>query len=474
MTLLLTSVEDCGIISVVKSEETDLQRTVFKRKLYDKLVEWKNRSKGETALLIEGARRTGKSTLVKEFGEREYKSFVIIDFMKPNRKVVSAIKNHPDDLNKVFAEISFAYRVRLYERNTLIVFDEVQRCPQARELIKALVEDRRYDYIETGSLISIKMNVANITIPSEEEVVGMFPMDFEEFLWAMGDEVTFPAIRNAFYSRVPMGGDIHEMAMQRFREYLLVGGMPPAVAKYRQTHAFGDVDIVKRGILKLYHDDIAKFAKSSAARVRALFDGIPGQLAKKEKKFSFAAIGKTARRRRYENAFLWLAEAKIANIAYNATDPGVALAMSEDNSTVKVYSSDSGLMITQSLGDQSIMQTSLYGEVYSGDLAINEGMVMENFVAQSFAASGRRLFFYSRYYQHDSSDRMEIDFLIRRGDVICPVEVKSGKNYMKHSSLDKFRAKFGSRLGEPYILYTKDYALKDGIIHLPLYMASLL
>ena len=451
-----------------------MREPVFKRKLYDKLVEWKNRSMGETALLIEGARRTGKSTIVKRFGENEYRSFVIIDFMKPNRKVVSAIKNHPDDLNRIFAEISFAYRVQLHERDTLIVFDEVQRCPQARELIKALVADRRYDYIETGSLISIKTNIAHITIPSEEETVGMFPMDFEEFLWAMGDDVTYPAIRHAFEDGKPMGADLHEIAMQRFREYLLVGGMPQAVAKYRQSHDFGQVDIVKRSILKLYHDDIAKFARSSAAKVRAIFDGIPGQLAKKEKKFSLAAIDKAARRRRYENAFLWLAEAKIANIAYNATDPGVALAMSEDNSTMKVYSSDVGLMITQSLGDQSITQTSLYGEVYSGDLAINEGMVMENFVAQAFAASGRKLFFYSRYYRNDSSDRMEIDFLIRRGDVVCPVEVKSGKNYMKHSSLDKFRNKFGDRLGKAYILYTKDYVVQDDIIHLPLYMASLL
>lgn len=451
-----------------------MREPVFKRKLYDKLVEWKNRSMGETALLIEGARRTGKSTIVKRFGENEYRSFVIIDFMKPNRKVVSAIKNHPDDLNRIFAEISFAYRVQLHERDTLIVFDEVQRCPQARELIKALVADRRYDYIETGSLISIKTNIAHITIPSEEETVGMFPMDFEEFLWAMGDDVTYPAIRHAFEDGKPMGADLHEIAMQRFREYLLVGGMPQAVAKYRQSHDFGQVDIVKRSILKLYHDDIAKFARSSAAKVRAIFDGIPGQLAKKEKKFSLAAIDKAARRRRYENTFLWLAEAKIANIAYNATDPGVALAMSEDNSTMKVYSSDVGLMITQSLGDQSITQTSLYGEVYSGDLAINEGMVMENFVAQAFAASGRKLFFYSRYYRNDSSDRMEIDFLIRRGDVVCPVEVKSGKNYMRHSSLDKFRNKFGDRLGKAYILYTKDYVVKDDIIHLPLYMASLL
>ena len=234
------------------------------------------------------------------------------------------------------------------------------------------------------------------------------------------------------------------------------------------------MDVIKRSILKLYHDDIAKFAKASTAKVRAIFDGIPGNLAKKEKKFSLSSIDSSARRRTYENSFLWLAEAKIANIAYNATDPSVALAMSEDNSTMKVYSSDTGLMITQALGDQTYTHTSLYREVYSGDLGINEGMVMENYVAQAFAASGRRLFFYSRYYQTSSDDRMEIDFLIRRGDEICPVEVKSGKNYKRHSSLDKFLAKFGDRLGNSYILYTKDYSVKDGIIHLPLYMASCL
>ena len=446
---------------------------IFKRKIYNQLLEWKHRSHGETALLIEGARRVGKSTIVEEFGRREYKSVAVIDFMRPNHNVVSAILNHPEDLDILFTEISLAYKVKLHERNTLIVFDEVQRCPQARELIKALVADRRYDYIETGSLISIKMNVADITIPSEEESIGMYPMDFEEFLWAMDDDVTFPIVRRAYEERRPMGRSLHDTAMHRFREYLMVGGMPQAVAKYRETHNFGDVDVVKRTILKLYRNDIAKFAKSGAAKVRRVFDGIPGQLSKKEKKFSLASLGKNARKRTYEDAFLWLADAKVANIAYNATDPGVALALSEDDSTCKVYSADTGLMIAQSLGDRSFTEGTIYAEVYSGNLGVNEGMVMENYVAQALTASGRRLFFYSRYDLENAANRMEIDFLIRRGDKICPVEVKSG-NSRSHASLDKFRAKFGKRIGESFVLCTKDLAEKDGVTYLPLYMAQCL
>lgn len=446
---------------------------LFKRKIYERMLEWKNRSNGETALLIEGARRVGKSTVVKEFGRREYKSVIVIDFMKPNRKIVSAILEHPDDLDVLFTEITLAYKVELHERNTLIVFDEVQRCPQARELIKALVADGRYDYIETGSLISIKMNVKDITIPSEEESIGMYPMDFEEFLWAMGDMVTFPFIKKAFAGRHPMGASIHDTALHRFREYLMVGGMPQAVAKYRETRNFGKVDAVKRMILKLYRNDIAKFAKTGAAKIRRLFDGIPGQLAKKEKKFSIASLGKNARKRGYEDAFLWLDDAKVANIAYNATDPSVALALSEDDSKCKVYSADTGLMIAQSLGDREFADGDIYGEVYSGNLGVNEGMIMENYVAQAFAANGRRLFFYSRYDLEDSESRMEIDFLIRRGDKICPIEVKSGKS-LSHASLDKFRRKFGRHVGDSFVLCTRDVVEKDGVTYLPLYMAQLL
>jgi len=447
---------------------------MFKRKIYDSLLAWKKRARGKTALLIEGARRVGKSTVVTEFGRREYRTCIVVDFMKPNKKVVAAIRNHPDDLNRLFTELAFAYKTPLHERETLIVFDEVQRCPQARELIKALVADGRYDYIETGSLISIRMNVKDITLPSEEESIGMYPMDFEEFLWAAGDEVTYPAIRAAFEARRPLGESVHEAALDRYREYLMVGGMPQAVAKYLERRDFAETDAVKRMILRLYRNDIAKFAKRSAAKVRRIFDGIPGQLAKKEKKYSLASLGKNARRRTYEDAFLWLDDAKVVNVAYNATDPNAALAMSEDDATVKLYSSDTGLLLAQALGDSPYTESELYQAVYSGDLGINEGMVMENAVAQSFAANGRRLFFYSRYDLEDAANRMEIDFVIRRGNALCPVEVKSGKNWSKHSSLDKFRAKFGERLGEAFVLYAKDLLIKDGITHLPIYMAAFL
>lgn len=446
---------------------------LFKRKIYEKLLEWKRRSKGRTALLIEGARRVGKSTIVEVFGKNEYKSYVIVDFMKPNKKVLSAILDHPDDLSVFFNELSFAYNVVLHERETLIVFDEVQRCPEARQLLKALVGDGRYDYVETGSLISIRMNVKDITIPSEEEAIGMYPMDFEEYLWAIGDKVTFPAIKKAFEERRPMGRSFHETAMHRFREYLLVGGMPQAVNKFIETRNLGEVDMVKRSILRLYHNDIAKYAGKDAAKVRRVFDGIPGQLSKKEKKYSLASLDKEARYRNYEEAFLWLDEAKVANIAYNATDPSVALSLSEDDSTLKVYLLDTGLMISQTLGDRPYTESSIYSEVYSGDLYINEGMIMENYVAQAFSCSERKLFFYSRYDLSSAENRMEIDFLIRRGDKICPVEVKSG-NYRSHLSLDKFKKKFKKRIGETFILYTKDVMLKDDIIHLPLYMAMFL
>ena len=270
---------------------------MFRRKIYDTMLEWKRRSRGRTALLVEGARRVGKTTVIGEFGRREYKSVAMVDFTKPNRRVVSAIRNHPDDLNVLFAELSFAYNVRLYDRDSLIVFDEVQRCPQARQLVKALVADGRYDYIETGSLVSLRRNVRNITIPSEEEAVGMYPMDFEEFLDALGDTVTWPKVAEAYAGLRPMGESFHETTMRRFREYLLVGGMPQAVAKYGETRNFGEVDAVKRSILKLYRDDIAKFAGAAAPKVRRIFDGIPGQLSKKEKRFSLASLDSGARRR---------------------------------------------------------------------------------------------------------------------------------------------------------------------------------
>ena len=340
-------------------------------------------------------------------------------------------------------------------------------------MVKYLVADHRYDYLETGSLVSIEENVANIVVPSEEEHLDMYPMDFEEFLWAQDDEVSVPFLRDAFDRRQPLGDSAHKTALARFREYMLVGGMPQSVAAFLETRSFEKSDRRKRGILELYREGIFKHAGKHALRVRAVFDGVPAQLSRKEKKYRLSSLGQDARHREYEDAFLWLDDARIVLPCYNATDPQVGLALSADVATVKLYSSDVGLLVTQALRDESVTDQDLYREIYLGRIGVNEGMFAENYVAQTLRMSGRELFFYSRYDMEKKESRMEIDFLIRRGGKICPVEVKSSR-YATHASLDKFRAKFGDRLGESFLLYTKDLQVKDGIVHLPLYMAMFL
>ena len=445
----------------------------FKRKIYTKFLDWKNMSNGSSALLVEGARRIGKSTVVEEFAKHEYESYVIIDFNRPKEGVVDAIVHHPDDLDGLFNLLMVSYGKVLKPRKSLIVFDEVQKCPEARQLLKYLVADGRYDYIETGSLISIKKNVKDITIPSEEESIGMFPMDFEEFCWALGDVVSVDFARKAFNAMQPMGTSAHKSVMKRFREYLIVGGMPQAVDVYRKTGDFSKVDRTKRTILKLYGDDISKYAGADAPKVRGIYSQLPGQLSKKEKKYFLSAVSDNARMREYAESFRWLDESRIVNIARNATDPDIALAMSEDFETQKLYSSDAGLLITQAFANRPYTENELYRALMLDKLSVNEGMVAENAVAQALRANGTELYFYSRPDRGDGEGRMEIDFLIRRGDAICPVEVKSGA-YQHHASLDKFMRKFGSRIGDAYILYTKDLMTKNGINHLPLYMAMFL
>lgn len=446
---------------------------IFKRKIYGRLLEWKNQSNGSSALLVEGARRVGKSSIVEEFARREYGSYVIVDFNRPKEGVVDAIEKHPDDLNGLFNLLMVSYGKVLEPRKSLVVFDEVQRCPKARQLIKYLVADGRYDYIETGSLISIKKNVEDITIPSEEESVGMYPMDFEEFCWALGDSVSVDFARKAFGEMRPMGEAAHKTVMRRFREYLLVGGMPQAVDAYLKTADFGKVDHIKRTILQLYGNDISKYAGIDAPKVRGIYGQLPGQLSKKEKKYFLSAVNADARMREYAESFRWLDESRIVSIARNATDPDLALAMSEDFATQKLYSSDTGLLVTQAFANRPYTENELYRALMLGKLSVNEGMVAENAVAQALRANGEELYFYSRPDKGDGEGRMKIDFLVRRGDEICPVEVKSGA-YQRHASLDKFMRRFKNRLGEAYILYTKDVMVKDGIRHLPLYMAMLL
>lgn len=444
----------------------------FDRKIYNRLLDWKRQRSGKTALLIEGARRVGKSFAVEEFAKREYKSHVVIDFSSPQPLTLAAILNEPHDLDGFFNRIMLEYRTRLMPRQSLIVFDEVQLCPRARQMIKHLVADGRYDFIETGSLVTLKTQADEILIPSEEEHVVIYPMDFEEFCWAMGDTVTVDFARECFDARKPLG-PLNGTVMKRFCEYLCVGGMPQAVAEYVDSRDLTRVDLVKRDILNLYRDDISKFAKGNAAKVRGIFDEIPGQLSKKEKRYSLSSLRKSARMRDYEDSFTWLADAKVVNPCYNATDPTVGMALSSDFAMRKLYMSDMGLLMTHALGEERVTDGDIYKAIFTGDVYFNRGMVAENAVAQGLVASGRRLFFYSRRNPESHRNEVEVDFLIRRNGKICPIEVKSGR-YQSHASLDRFSAKFADRIGERFILYTKDVMEKDGIVHLPLYMAMFL
>ena len=446
---------------------------MLKRKIYAALVAWKNRSNGKTALLIDGARRVGKSYIAKEFAQNEYESHIIIDFGNAPKDVLDLFESDSADLDLFFAKLVLFYGTPLTNRKSLIVFDEVQQFPRARQLIKYLVADGRYDYLETGSLIRLKKNVQNIIIPSEEDHIEMFPMDFEEFLWAMGDEVTIPFLRQAFAAKKPLGDAVHRKIMNSFRQYLLVGGMPQSVLAYQNGKDFGASDEAKRSILRLYREDVSKFAAGYEDKVYAVFDEIPGQLSKKEKKYKLSAIDKNARFRSYEDSFIWLNEAMVVNTCFNATDPNVGLALSADHATQKCYMADTGLLVTHTFMDGAYTDNELYRAILFDKLDINEGMIMENIVAQMLRFNGHRLYFYSRCDNEHRENHMEIDFLIAEGKKIAPIEVKSG-NYRSHSSLDKFRKKFSDKIGNSYILYTKDVLKKDGILHLPIYMAMFL
>jgi len=447
---------------------------ILKRKIYQKLLDWKRESKGSSVLLISGARRVGKSFLCEQFGKNEYKSMIVIDFANISKEIREIFENDSADLNMFFSKLSALYRLPLYQRKSLIIFDEIQQFPQARQLIKYLVADGRFDYLETGSLLSIKQNVQGIVIPSEEEELEMLPMDFEEFLWALGDETSVPLLKSCFEQKKPLGQILHRKIMNDFRQYLLVGGMPQVVMDFIKNKDFGAADKIKKQILTLYRNDVIKFAGGYKSKVTAIFDSLPGQLSKKEKKYKLSSISNDARLRSYEDAFMWLSDGMIVNPCFNATDPNVGLAMSSEHTTQKLYMADTGLLVTHTFRDNDYSDNELYRAILLDKLNINEGMLIENIVAQMLRFSSHRLYFYSRVDTNNRKNMMEIDFLITRKGKISPVEVKSSA-YKSHTSLDKFRKKFSSgKLGDAYILYSKDIMVKDGITHLPVYMAMLL
>ena len=449
----------------------------MRRKIYSQMLRWKNENNGSTALLIEGARRIGKSYIVKKFANDEYKSNIIVDFNDMDGELMDIFENYLHSRDDFFLRLSLYFGVRLYERDTVIVFDEVQLYPKARAAVKYLVADGRYDYIETGSLVSLRQNVKDIVIPSEEEAIDMFPMDFEEFLWAMGDDMTMDFVRRQFDLLSPMG-PLHRKTLDRLRQYMIVGGMPQAVKAYAENKDFEHVDRIKRNILRLYRNDISKYALQTETKVTRVFDGIPSQLQRHEKKYRIAAIQSGARMRDYDDAFFWLDDSRVVNICYNATEPNVGLRLNMDRTTLKCYFGDTGLLISHAFDENAITDSQLYRKLMLGKLELNQGMLVENLVAQMLRASGHKLFFFSRSDRENISNRMEIDFLIRKHHVtsrhnIIPVEVKSTTRYT-HTSLDKFRAKYSEYISSPYVLHSGDIEIKDGITYLPLYMAMLL
>lgn len=446
----------------------------MKRKIYDKLLEWKTQSNGKTAILIEGARRVGKSYIAEEFAKNCYKSYILIDFSKANSDITNLFTQYMDKLDTFFLMLSAYFSVPLYERESIIILDEVQLFPKARAAIKHLVADGRYDYIETGSLISIKENVKDILIPSEEEHICMYPLDFEEFLWAVNEKTLMPSIQQLYNDKKEVGQLLHRKTMNLFRQYMVVGGMPQVVNTFVETQDFSQVDKQKRLILDLYKNDIAKNTGSYSLKVRNIFDQLPSQLQKHEKKFKLSSLQKNAKYRDYEDAIFWLEDSMIVNNAYNTTEPNVGLKMNTDLVSMKCYMADTGLLISHTFDEKGLMDEEIYKKMMFNKLEFNEGMFVENIVAQMLHTLGNRLYFYSNCSRKNCSDRMEIDFLIRKGSIsnrhnISAIEVKSGKNYTINS-LTKFATKYSQYLDKIYVIHTGDYKEEKNIIYLPIYM----
>ena len=451
----------------------------MKRKIYEKLLFWKNTSNGETALLIDGARRVGKSYIVEEFAKNEYASYVVVDFSKAQSKLKRIFNEYLDDLDTFFLYFERLTKTKLVRGNALVVFDEVQKFPRAREAIKHLVKDGRYHYIETGSLISINKNVRNILIPSEERRIPMYPMDFEEFLWALGDETTMPLVRDCFERRRALGQEVHRQTMDAFRQYLVVGGMPQAVEKFVATRDLEAVDAKKRDIIALYRADILKYSGALKHKVLAVFNAIPSELSRHEKKLVLSDIRENAKMRDFDSTFEWLDSAMTVNVCYNVTEPNVGLELNADRSSLKCYMGDTGLLVSLAFGESELAAKSIHDRLLTDDIELNEGMVVENVVAQMIRAAGHKLYFYSKSDRDVAENRMEIDFLLAksvtdRRNNISPVEVKSGRSYSTRS-LEKFRSKFTTCLNRAYVLHVKDFREgEDGTIYLPLYMAPCL
>ena len=449
---------------------------MIKRKIYDKILDWKETTKGSKALLIEGARRIGKSTVAEEIGKNEYKSYVLIDFNKASKKIFDLFDNL-NELDVFFQIISLEYNTRLYNRESLIIFDEIQKFPKAREAIKYLVADGRYDYIETGSLISIKENVEGITIPSEERKLKMYPVDFEEFMDYMGEDLLVEYIRDCYQNKVPLDQSQHKKAMHLFKEYILVGGMPQSVVAFKNNaRDFFAADVEKRDILNLYRDDIRKAARRYNSKVSAIFENIPGYLSTHEKKIVLSEIEPGASFDRYDEPLFWLDDSMICNLCYKCNDPNVGLALNKNESAVKCYMGDTGLLVSLAFAENEITEQKVFTNIMDGKLSLNEGMLYENVIAQIIAAKGKKLYFYTRYSEEKHRNDIEIDFLLSNDSKtnyrVNPIEVKSSKNYSA-VSIGKFTDIFKRKVNNPMIVHPKNLVEVEGILRIPAYMFAL-
>ncbi len=447
---------------------------LFKRKIYRKFLAWKEESAGKKALLVEGARRVGKSTVVEEFAKNEYRSYILIDFAVAAGDVKEYFNLHLNDLDTFYMLLSVHYGVELYERESIIIFDEVQLFPKARESIKYLVADGRYDFIETGSLISIKENVRDIVIPSEERHIKMYTMDFEEFCHALGEEPLIQYIRTCFEKKEPLERGIHNKAMLLFKQYMLVGGMPMSVVAFLESRKdFGRSDLEKRDILELYRNDIMKINAQYRSKVLAIFDQIPGLLSRHEKRVVFNRIVENSTADQYEETFFWLSDSMICNECRRVSDPNVGLSLTESDTYIKCYMGDTGLLVSHAFDENELFEDEIYKQVLAGRLGLNEGMLYENVISQILAANGHRLFFYTQYNEEKKRNDIEIDFIISNKSKtkykIFPIEVKSGTNYSV-KSLIKFKEKYRSRIGCCYVIHTRNLSVKDDIIRIPPYM----
>ena len=449
----------------------------IKRNIYNKIADWKKQTNGTKALLIEGARRIGKSTVAEKFAKNEYKTYILIDFNKAGKKVKDAF-NYLDNMDVFFQTLTLEYNTRLFQRESLIIFDEIQKFPKAREAIKYLVADGRYDYIETGSLISIKENVQNITIPSEERKIQMYPVTFEEFMVYMDEEILLDYIKECFENRQPLDREMHNKAMRLFKEYMLVGGMPQAIVAYKKNgRDFNAADIEKRDILSLYEDDIKKAAKRYQSKVSAIFDNIPDFLSSHEKRIILKEIEKNGTFDRYDEPLFWLGDSMICNLCYKCNDPNIGLALNRNDSYVKCYMGDTGLLVSHAFSENEITDVQLYKQIMDGKLSLNQGMLYENVISQIITASGRKLYFYTRYSKKKHRNDIEIDFIISNESKtmfkISPIEVKSSKNYTT-SSLLAFKEIFKKRIDTQIIVHPKNFSVDDEVIKIPPYMMYLI